>query len=223
MGEFQEEPKAGPPAYMVSFGDMMTLILTFFILLVSMSKEQAVGLTATGIGSFVAELRSYGLSGLLNENEKAAIFDEIRQRFNLPPEEDRDRNEPSTMELLEADDVEALQPHDELLQPAIAMFWADSSELTIESRAYLDLLAMTLRPARAQLLVLEGHASDAGPNHDHDDHLLAFLRAEAVRTYLVDKHGYPASRVQARAWIRELARDEAGSLAVDARLLSPRD
>ena len=25
-----EEPKQGPPAYMVSFADMMTLILTFF-------------------------------------------------------------------------------------------------------------------------------------------------------------------------------------------------
>ena len=32
--------KKGAPSYMVSFGDMMTLILTFFILLVSMAKDQ---------------------------------------------------------------------------------------------------------------------------------------------------------------------------------------
>ena len=38
MASRPEEKKAGPPAYMVSFGDMMTLILTFFILLVSMAK-----------------------------------------------------------------------------------------------------------------------------------------------------------------------------------------
>ena len=30
----------GAPAYLVSFGDMMTLILCFFILLVAMSKER---------------------------------------------------------------------------------------------------------------------------------------------------------------------------------------
>ena len=45
--------KEGAPAWMVSFGDMMTLILTFFILLVSMSKTQQVGLVATGVGSFL--------------------------------------------------------------------------------------------------------------------------------------------------------------------------
>ena len=52
MGKFKEERKQGPPAYMVSFGDMMTLILTFFILLVSLSVDRKVGLMAKGLGSF---------------------------------------------------------------------------------------------------------------------------------------------------------------------------
>ena len=46
---YREEPKSGPPAYMVSFSDMMTLILTFFILLVSLSHEQSFGLLADGV------------------------------------------------------------------------------------------------------------------------------------------------------------------------------
>ena len=36
----EEEPKKGSPEYMTTFGDMMSLLLTFFILLVSMSTME---------------------------------------------------------------------------------------------------------------------------------------------------------------------------------------
>ena len=82
------EEKKGAPAWMVSFGDMMTLILTFFILLVSMGKRQQVGLVASGVGSFLVAVRSFGLPGVLDESETASMFDNVRERFNLPPEDD---------------------------------------------------------------------------------------------------------------------------------------
>ena len=34
----EEEPEAGIPEWVVTFGDMMSLLLTFFIMLVSMSE-----------------------------------------------------------------------------------------------------------------------------------------------------------------------------------------
>ncbi len=65
----------GAPAYMVSFGDMMTLILCFFILLVSMSEERHHGLVAKGLGSFIVAIKSHGLDGIMSAQEKQGVFD----------------------------------------------------------------------------------------------------------------------------------------------------
>lgn len=209
------------PAWMVSFGDMMTLILTFFILLVSLSKEQQEGLVAKGVGSFLVALRSFGLPGVMNESEKAQVFDNVRRKFNLPPELDPGRRtdhvDASNLELIRAKAAKALRPHHELNQPAVARFEPDSAELTDAGRRYLDLLASTLRPAPGQMLLLEGHA----PTSDAAGRLLAYRRARAVAEYLLDEHDFPETRVDARAWILEIDPPGAATRVVDARLVIP--
>jgi chemotaxis protein MotB len=218
----EESGKAGVPPWMVSFGDMMTLILTFFILLVSLSKEQQEGLMAKGIGSFLVAMRSFGLDGILGDAEKTQIYEGVRMKFNLPLDDDAsDHLEASNLELIRAKVAQGLEPHGELGQPAVATFPADSAELTPGATRFLDLLAQTLLPYPGQVLLLEGHATDAGPTFRGDNHLLAFARAEAVRRYLVDEHGFRAARVEARAWLGELPEGDVATRSVDARLLTP--
>ena len=218
----RSERKAGAPAWMVSFGDMMTLILTFFILLVSMSEERQNGLVAKGVGSFVLSLRSFGLPGLLNEEERREILDNVRMRFNLPPEPDPELREQhdlaQSMEVLRAQSLDSLLPHDELNQPAVAVFARGSAELGENARAYLDLIAPTLRPAAGQVLQVEGHALDAA---DGDHRWLALARALAVRRYLIEEHGFREDRVQARAWLKEIDGPGTTTQSVDARLVLP--
>ena len=215
--------KKGAPAWMVSFGDMMTLILTFFILLVSMSKQQEEGLLAQGVGSFIVAVRSFGLDGLMNDAQKAEVHNNVRARFRLPPESDPENAaeafQAADTEVIRAQLAEGLQPAGELNQPSVAVFPPGSAELSDSAKRYLDLLAPTLRPHAPQLLVLEGHANDAdGPA----DRLLAFRRADAVRDYLVEVHGFRPRRVDARAWLEELGDQNTGaSRTVDARLITP--
>ncbi len=217
--------KKGAPAWMVSFGDMMTLILTFFILLVSLSSEQQAGLVAKGVGSFIVSVSSFGLDGVLSEEEKAAIFRKVRVRFNLPPEEEEDRRtnmlDASSTELVRAAIAEGLAPHGELNQPTIASFPTRSAELGPEAIDYLDELARTLRPARGQVLILEGHSTDGEGQDGGSDRFLAFARAQAVREYMLREHGYRPDRVEARAWVSEIDGPGIGTRGVDARLITP--
>lgn len=223
MGNFKEEKKAGVPAYMVSFGDMMTNLLTFFILMCALAQQQDAGLLAKGIGSFIAAVESHGKPGLLTEGERQAIFSEIRRRFNLPPEADPERREAhvdaSSFELLPAA-LATLAPHDEIRQPHIAVFEEDSARLREGTRQYLDRIAPTLKPTRGQILTLEGHALDAAESFGADNGWLAFMRAHNVREYLIEEHDFPPHRVEARAWLTEVQEDP-DTRSVDARLVTP--
>lgn len=213
---YREEPNPGPPSYMVSFSDMMTCILTFFILLVSLSHEQSFGLLADGVGSFRVALESHGLNGLLEDSDRKAIFENQRRRFNLPP---RSANasqilpeDASEFELLKAEAVEALLPHDELTFPGISAFENESFSITAETERYASTLAESLRPKRGQVLILEGHSPMT-------NRLLAWQRADALRTHLISKYSFDPNRVESRAWMTEL--DEASINLVDARLITP--
>lgn len=211
----------GAPAYMVSFGDMMTLILCFFILLVALSKERSFGLMAKGLGSFVVAVKSHGMNGILDGNERQATFDQIRRRFNLPPEPDPERRTDhsmaSPMEMVRAEMLDAMTPRKELHQPRVATFARGSSTLTDASTEYLDSLVESLRPAPGQMLILEGHAPQGTANAS----MLAFQRAEAVAEYLRTAHKLSPDRVSSRAWLVELGSDHVVADAVNARLVFP--
>ena len=220
-----EDKKMGPPAYMVSFADMMTLILTFFILLVSMAKEQKPGLLAKGLGSFVVAVQSHGLNGVMDGAEQKQVFDHVRRRFNLPPEQDPERQDAhvdaSSLELIRSKALKALQPHKAITQPMIAVFEPGSATLTDAARTYLDRIAATLVPTSGQLLTLEGHADAEADDFGGDIRFLAYQRANAVREYLITQHGFKPARIETRSWFEEVEGFEESSRSVDARLITP--
>lgn len=99
MKKRQEEVKKGAPAYMNTYGDMMTLLLTFFILLFSMSNMDA--------AKFRAFVESFsGGSGILDGGEvilnESGILGNGIQQF------------PAPQQILSTTDYEAYKQKEEL-------------------------------------------------------------------------------------------------------------
>jgi chemotaxis protein MotB len=64
----ESEPKV--PAYIVTFSDMVTLLLTFFVLLLSLATVQDPELFNVGRGSFMESIRNLGLGMLPGRKQK---------------------------------------------------------------------------------------------------------------------------------------------------------
>jgi chemotaxis protein MotB len=217
----------GVPPWLISFGDMMTLFLCFFIVLVTMAPKQDAGLIAAGLGPFIAAMENKGQDLPMTGAESLNKINEVRKRFGLMPITEREMIL-GAQEVKSAKDIEelikrALRPYSELRQPfLVPAFKPDSAVLSDENKSYLEALAETLRPGHGQLLVLEGHANDAGNSFRQNNARLAAARAQAVKAYLCGELGFVTTRVEARAPAveTETVEPEKGR-RVDARLMHP--
>ncbi|MFN0007790.1 MAG: flagellar motor protein MotB [Planctomycetota bacterium] len=214
-----EDAGPGTPPWLISFGDMMTLFLCFFIVLVTMAPKQDAGLVAAGIGEFVNVLEGSGVGGALDGSARLAKVNEYRQRFGLKPVtlEEYLAGTPDTKSAANLESLvqDALCDYSELSEPSIVVFEPGSANLTSEGLARIDRLASVLTPGRKQLLVLEGRSGrDAG---------LAARRALVVRERLLTQWRFLTTRVEARGSLVDADPHEAdeGSRSVDVRLVEP--
>jgi chemotaxis protein MotB len=230
-GHKQHKPHAheappGVPPWLISFGDMMTLFLCFFIVLVTMAPKQDAGLIAAGLGPFIAAMENKGQDLPLTGADSLSKINEVRKRFGLMPITEQEMLL-GAVEVKSAKDIEALikrslRPYNEMRQNYVAEFAPDSATLQESGRSYLEALAETLRPGHGQILALEGHADDAGKNFRGNNTWLAVARAQAVKSYLCEELGFVTTRVEARAPAVELGTLEAEKARrVDARLMQP--
>jgi chemotaxis protein MotB len=87
----EEGPKV--PAYIVTFSDMTTLLLTFFVMLLSLASVQDQALFRTGRDSFRFSLDSLGLGMLLGREQKPDLGNlKIRYSIIDPDKLSKDRS-----------------------------------------------------------------------------------------------------------------------------------
>lgn len=224
MNEEPEEP--GIPEWVVTFGDMMSLLLTFFIMLVSLSE--------------VKEEKVY-----------QAMVDSMRQQFgyrktpkSLTPGESRPRTSayailsttgrakkqdtarggvPEKAPVGEQRHVRIIRPGQLTAIGSVIFFDLGSEKISPAASRVLSAAAQQLR-GKPQKIEIRGHASAeyaARTSGTEDEVGLAFRRAARVRRFLIEREGIAPVRfrVSSAADSEPMNRNGAsGEIAPNARV-----
>jgi chemotaxis protein MotB len=197
--EQEEDEEMGIPEWVVTFGDMMSLLLTFFIMLVSLSE-------------------------IKEEETYQALVDSMQQQFGyaktldaLAPGESRPRKSafttlattgrakkkdtatggvPEKAPTGEEPQVRIVRPGQQTAVGSVVFFTLGSDEITKSADAVIKDLAMQLR-GKPQKIEVRGHVSSeyAARTEGTDEAvMLGFRRAAAVRRLLVEREGLNSAR-----------------------------
>lgn len=192
-------PPAGAPEWVMTFGDMMSLLLTFFILLVSLSE-----IKNEDVWRAKAEVvkKSFGLHGgggqvpsptdpdlSLVERLESLYLQQQRHRRSA------DVADPAT----QGRQVRVTQSRKDLRRGVgSVLFEPGAATLSDQARQQLQLVGGLLRGYNNKI-ELHGHASssEAGVKSDYPDlWALSLARAQAVMQYLTDELGIQRQRIR---------------------------
>lgn len=195
------------PGWIVSFSDMVTLLLAFFVLLQTFAKQQDPELFYAGQGSFRRAVSGFGLSTMFSGEIEAPLTDWRKIKY---PSRYK-TTEPDVQRVIDSDDEAIRQAFREMrrqldvqgakvdeekitVYSAPIIFAAGSARLDAAATAWLTDLASELSravdPARTKLYVI-GLAADEGDRRTR--WLLSARRAEAVHEALAGLLGQGAA------------------------------
>ncbi|MHC4466826.1 MAG: flagellar motor protein MotB [Planctomycetota bacterium] len=188
-GKGQKEPDEAPgaPEWMVTFSDCMTLLLTFFVLLLSFSTFEDKTFSDLRV-IYSTYLPSIGLRTRATEEAVSQV-----QLIRIESEPDQGSEKP-TEEKKEAGGLRQTQPLDfynykVFVIPSSEVFWGNGSSISSSGRETLSMMAEFLKGNPVRVVIGE-------TNLDNEDGFLDFglSRAYAVINFFVNQKGLDKKR-----------------------------
>ncbi|TVR44036.1 MAG: hypothetical protein EA402_08040 [Planctomycetota bacterium] len=145
---------------MVSFGDMITLLLTFFILLVALADTQVAGLVGAGQGPIIPHLLADGRPGILPGRLREHRMQEKRDMWWIPSQ----RGDPDQLERVRQKLDEELPVR---FRPGEASLHYDQDQLVLRLPARIEYSAdgrPMLTPALRSTLAMVAEELRREPN-----------------------------------------------------------
>jgi len=184
----EPDEDGGAPEWMVTFSDCMTLLLTFFVLLLSFSSFDDKVFRRLKVIYCAALPRI----SLITRSERDALLPPTDQ---IDPEEFDRGSEKPTLErgledgLKKETKSEDSQSRRVLLIPSQRIFWGNGTAISSEGYKVLKVLAFFLKKTQEQVVV-----SENGPLVDTDSEHFGLPRAWAVMEYLTTKENLDKKR-----------------------------
>ncbi|MDQ7088984.1 MAG: flagellar motor protein MotB [Acidobacteriota bacterium] len=197
----QEECKEGAPEWVVTFGDMMTLLLCFFVLLLSFSTMETERFKI--VAGYIRE--AFGVQMNRRYTEIPSGDTVVTVEFN-PPSLSNTTIYEQIVDLLESLQLDQMA-NAEMEADGVRLrldgelaFKPGSAQLTDESKLFLDYVAETVLNANASVRI-EGHTDNAPIKSKiyPSNWELSGARASAVVRYL-ESRGVPGAYLEAVAF-----------------------
>jgi len=185
------------PAYIVTFSDMVTLLLTFFVLLLSLAEDQDESRFARGQDSFKRAIADFGMSGILFNKDVGSQFEhpKIKYKIDKGDDEPEDRSIDLATEVFrrtieEIEQMMKIMPShitgaEKTLTVADIVFAEGSWTLDGKAKAYFDNFARQLQETFAgdkPVLYVVGLAAEE--RGEKQQWLVSARRAQAVADHL---------------------------------------
>jgi len=186
-GQKESDEAPGAPEWMVTFSDCMTLLLTFFVLLLSFStfEERTFSNLKVIYSTYLPSV------GLRTKSSMEAVSNVNFIRVESEPSQG---SEKPTDEKKEEGGLRQTQPLDYynykvFVVPSRDVFWASGNAVSARGREILSTMAAFLRENPVRVVLAETDLVN-------DEHNLEFSlsRAYTILNYLVSRHGLDKDR-----------------------------
>lgn len=218
----EDTPPAGAPAWMSTYGDMMTLVLCFFVLLFSMSTvdaekfqqlQQSLASTfsieipnsGSPAKSTYGELAGSGIAQLPNSGVGVNVSEAIKSAQS----QDEAKKMASDFKTYLAENEAAQNVIVEQMEDGIKLIFTDGilfdlgrAELKAEAYPVLDIITNELLKYTENNIKIEGHTDDlpiSTPRYPSNWELSS-SRAITVAKYLIDVKGFSPARLSAEGF-----------------------
>lgn len=192
----QEQPPEGAPQWMVTYGDMMTLLLCFFVILVAISevKEEKFHKVMESIREYLGHERADIVEP--GKSSAGSLMEYIRRIQNETGSVDH-AGAPANSVLGQHVMVQTLEEGGKIVIGGEVLFEEGSAQLKISAFTPLNRLVRIV-DGYTNKLEIRGHASiekiaPEGPIQDLFD--LGYARAKAAAEYLIEQ-GIDARRIR---------------------------
>ena len=184
----EEDDAAGAPEWMVTFSDCMTLLLTFFVLLLTFSSfdnrifRRLKVIYSTALTTITPSIRS--------DRDALIYFPPVRHISDL----DKGSEKPT---LTIGDEDSIMEESSPLnfnngiifMLPSNKLFWGNGTVISTDGRHTMDKLALFLSGTSNRIVI-----SENGPTEEPPDDSLGLERAWAVMNYLTVRHNLDMKR-----------------------------